>query len=348
MPAALRRTRANATLARTDRQENDAMTPRRSLLAAPLALALPTPLRAQQGFPDRPVRIVVPFPPGGAVDLTARVLAEMLPPLLNGQSIVVENRGGAGGNLGADLVAKAPKDGHTLLLGTATILAANKFLFRRSMPFDPAADLAPVTRVTTGTVLLVVNASRPWRTFADLVAAAKAAPGRISMGSSGNGSVSHLTLVALNRAAGIEITHVPYRGGGPAIQDLVAGNLNTVFVTVASAAPQLASGQIRGLGVMATERMRSHPDIPTFREQGIDLVAEHWWGLLAPRGTPEAVVARIAAAMPGVLRAPEMAARLDALAVIARPDGPGPFGERIRQDIARYGEIARSRGITAQ
>jgi tripartite-type tricarboxylate transporter receptor subunit TctC len=121
-----------------------------------------------------------------------------------------------------------------------------------------------------------------------------------------------------------------------------------VFVTVASAAPQLMSGQIRGLGVMANERMRSHPDIPTFREQGIDLVAEHWWGLLAPRGTPEPVVAKIAAAMPGVLTGPGMAERLEALAVIARPDGPGPFGARIREDIARYGQIARSRGITAQ
>ncbi|MCU0946310.1 MAG: tripartite tricarboxylate transporter substrate binding protein, partial [Rubritepida sp.] len=157
------------------------------ILAAPL-VAAPATGRAQ-GFPSRPLRIVVPFPPGGAVDITGRLMAERLQPIL-GVNVVVDNRGGAGGNLGGDAVAKADPDGHTILLATATILAANKFLYRRSMPFDPIRDLAPVTRVSTGTVLLVVNASRPWQSFAELIAAARANPGRLTMGSSGTGTVS--------------------------------------------------------------------------------------------------------------------------------------------------------------
>ena len=179
---------------------------RRAFLAAPLLLtAAPRAASAQGAFPSRPIRLVVPFAPGGAVDITARLLAERVQPVL-GQTVVVENRGGAGGNLGADVVAKGEKDGHTLLLGAASILCANKFLYRRSMPFDPLRDLAPVTRVTTGTVLLVVNADRPWKTFGELIAAAKARPGVLTMGSSGTGTASHLTIEKVKKSAGVDIT----------------------------------------------------------------------------------------------------------------------------------------------
>jgi tripartite-type tricarboxylate transporter receptor subunit TctC len=197
-------------------------------------------------------------------------------------------------------------------------------------------------------LLIFGHPSLPATNAAEFAALARARPGHYTYGSGGVGAASHMMGELFQIATNTQLTHVPYRGGGPAIQDLAAGNLNTVFVTVASAAPQLMSGQIRGLGVMATERMRSHPDIPTFREQGIDLVSEHWWGLLAPARTPDAIIQKIAAAMPRVLAAPDLAPRLEALAVLPRSDGPGPFGERIRQDIARYAQIARSRGITAQ
>jgi tripartite-type tricarboxylate transporter receptor subunit TctC len=328
------------------------MTPRRSLLAAPLALAMPAPLRAQDAFPDRPIRLVVPFPPGGAVDLTARVLAEMLPPLLNGQTIVVENRGGAGGNLGGDVVAKAAKDGHTLLLGTATILAANKFLFRRSMPFDPAADLAPVTRVTTGTVLLVVNASRPWRTFADLVAAAKAAPGRISMGSSGNGSVSHLTLVALNRAAGIEITHVPYRGGGPAIADLLAGTIDMMFDVIPALIPHVREGRLRALAVGSAQSIPYVPDLRAvpgmatlLPGSGIDM--QSWYAVMAPSGTPPARIARLHGAIRQVAQSDAFRARMEPLGFAPVSDeSPAAFATYFRAQEQVWRALVDASGAT--
>jgi tripartite-type tricarboxylate transporter receptor subunit TctC len=317
---------------------------RRALLGAAGA-ALAAPALAQADWPTRPIRLIVPFAPGGSSDVLARLIQPGLGAAL-GQPGVVENRSGAGSMLGTEAVARSAPDGYTLLLADLPFAIVPALQAR--MPYDVERDLVPVVMVGAAPLLIFGHPSLPARTAAEFAALAKARPGHYTYGSGGVGAASHMMGELFQIATGTQLTHVPYRGGGPAIQDLAAGNLNTVFVTVASAAPQLMSGQIRGLGVMANERMRSHPDIPTFREQGIDLVAEHWWGLLAPRGTPEPVVAKIAAAMPGVLTGPGMAERLEALAVIARPDGPGPFGARIREDIARYGQIARSRGITAQ
>ena len=317
---------------------------RRALLGAAGA-ALAAPALAQADWPNRPIRVVVPFAPGGSSDVLARLIQPGLGAAL-GQSVIVENRSGAGSMLGTEYVARSPADGYTLLL--ADLPYAIVPALQARMPYDVEKDLMPVVMVGAAPLLIFGNPSLPARNAAEFAALAKARPGHYTFGSGGVGAASHMMGELFQIATGTQITHVPYRGGGPAIQDLAAGNLNTVFVTVASAAPQLASGQINGLGVMATERMRSHPNIPTFREQGIDLVAEHWWGLLAPARTPDAIVAKIAAAMPGVLAAPGMAERLDALAVIPRSDGPAAFGQRIRQDVARYGEIARSRGITAQ
>ncbi len=317
---------------------------RRALLGAAGA-ALAAPAVAQADWPNRPIRLIVPFAPGGSSDVLARLIQPGLGAAL-GQSIIVENRSGAGSMLGTEAVARSPADGYTLLL--ADLPYAIVPALQARMPYDVERDLVPVVMVGVAPLLIFAHPSLPARNAAEFAALARARPAHYTYGSGGVGAASHMMGELFQIATNTQLTHVPYRGGGPAIQDLAAGNLNTVFVTVASAAPQLMSGQIRGLGVMATERMRSHPDIPTFREQGIDLVAEHWWGLLAPRGTPEAVIARIAAAMPGVLGGAGMAERLEALAVIAKPDGPGPFGDRIRADIARYGQIARSRGITAQ
>lgn len=317
---------------------------RRALLGAG-ATALAAPALAQQDWPNRSIRLIVPFAPGGSSDVLARLIQPGLAAAL-GQPVVVENRSGAGSMLGTEAVARAPADGYTLLLADLpyTIVPA----LQARMPYDVEKDLVPVAMVGVAPLLIFGHPSLHVQNAAEFAALAKARPGHYTFGSGGVGAASHMMGELFQIATGTQLTHVPYRGGGPAIQDLAAGNINTVFVTVASAAPQLASGQIVGLGVMATERMRSHPTIPTFREQGIELVAEHWWGLLAPARTPEPIVQKIAAAMPGVIGAAEMAPRLEALAVIPRPDGPGPFGERIRADLARYGEIARARGITAQ
>jgi len=317
---------------------------RRALLGAGAA-ALAAPALAQSDWPTRPIRLVVPFAPGGSSDVLARLIQPGLGAAL-GQPVVVENRSGAGSMLGTEAVARAPADGYTLLL--ADLPYAIVPALQARMPYDVEKDLVPVAMVGVAPLLVFGHPSLPARNAAEFAALAKAQPGRFTYGSGGVGAASHMMGELFQSVTDTQLTHVPYRGGGPAIQDLAAGNINTVFVTVASAAPQLISGQIRALGVMAADRMTSYPDIPTFREQGIDLIAEHWWGLIAPARTPDAIIRKIAAAMPGVLAAPDMAPRLEALAVIARPDGPDAFAQRIRQDLARYGEIARSRGITAQ
>jgi tripartite-type tricarboxylate transporter receptor subunit TctC len=319
-------------------------------LAAP-ALALGTRPAAAQAFPARPVRIVVPFAPGGAVDITARLLGEKLQPIL-GQTIVVENRGGAGGNLGADAVAKAEKDGYTILLGTATILAANKFLYRRSMPFDPVRDLVPVTRVSTGTVLLVVNAQRPWQNFGELITFARANPGRVSMGSSGTGTVSHLTLAAMSRAAGVDITHVPYRGGGPAIQDLVAGNIDMMFDVMPALMPHVREGRFRALAVGSADRVDYVPgleQVPGMREllpqSGID--SQSWYAVNAPAGTPPDRIDILHRAILQVVRSDEYRQRLQPLGF--RPiwdETPAAYGAYMREQERVWQPIVEASGAT--
>ncbi|HZF76082.1 MAG TPA: tripartite tricarboxylate transporter substrate binding protein [Acetobacteraceae bacterium] len=319
-------------------------------LAAP-ALALGTRPAAAQAFPARPVRIVVPFAPGGAVDITARLLAEKLQPILN-QQLIVENRGGAGGNLGADAVAKAEKDGYTILLGTATILAANKFLYRRSMPFDPVRDLVPVTRVSTGTVLLVVNAQRPWQNFGELITFARANPGRVSMGSSGTGTVSHLTLAAMSRAAGVDITHVPYRGGGPAIQDLVAGNIDMMFDVMPALMPHVREGRFRALAVGSADRVDYVPgleQVPGMREllpqSGID--SQSWYAVNAPAGTPPDRIDILHRAILQVVRSDEYRQRLQPLGF--RPiwdETPAAYGAYMREQERVWQPIVEASGAT--
>ncbi|SHJ78588.1 Tripartite-type tricarboxylate transporter, receptor component TctC [Roseomonas rosea] len=331
------------------------MTPtRRALLGAAPALALApltTPARAQAPYPNRPIRVVVPFAPGGAVDLTGRLLAEKLQPII-GQNVVVENRGGAGGNIGADAVAKAEKDGYTVLLGSVSILTANKYLFRRSMPLDPLKDLAPVTRVTTGTVLLVVNAQRPWRTFADLVAAAKKDPGKITMGSSGTGTVSHLTMSSVNRAAGMDITHVPYRGGGPAISDLVAGNIDLMFDVIPALMPHVREGRFRALAVGSAERITYVPelrDVPGMKEllpnSGIDM--QSWYAVNVPAGTPQPVIDRLHAALVQVAKSDDFKTRMEPLGFTPIWDEtPAAYGQYLQQQDVLWKRLVEESGAT--
>ncbi|MBO1073792.1 Bug family tripartite tricarboxylate transporter substrate binding protein [Roseomonas marmotae] len=332
------------------------MTSRRALLATPFvaglaSLAGASPSQAQESFPAHPVRLVVPFTPGGAVDLTGRLLAEMLPPIL-GQSLIVENRGGAGGNLGGDNVAKSPKDGYSLLLGTATILAANKFLFRRSMSFDPVTDLAPICRVATGTVLLVVKADRPWKDFAELIAAAKEKPGRITMASSGTGAVSHLSLAALNRAAGVEITHVPYRGGAPAIQDLLAGNVDMMFDVIPALMPHVREGRLRALAVGSAGRVTYVPElreVPGMQEllpnSGID--SQSWYAVMAPAGTPQDRIAVLHRAIRQVAESDAFRAKMEPLGFAPVWDeSPAAFGEYLRAQEQVWKGLVEVSGAT--
>jgi tripartite-type tricarboxylate transporter receptor subunit TctC len=303
-------------------------------------LAAPALAWAQEDFPTRPLRLVLPFTPGGAVDLTGRLLAEMLAPVL-GQGVTVENRGGASGNLGGDNVAKAPKDGYSLLLGSATLLAANQFLFPRSMPFDPLVDLTPVSRIATGTLLLVVNAGRPWQSFEELAAAAREKPGRIVMGSSGTGSVSHLMLAALNRAAGIEIDHLPYRGGGAAIQDLRAGGIDMMFDVMPALMPHLRAGRFRALAVGSAGRVTFVPElreVPGMAEllPGFGLDMHTWYAVTTTGGTPEGRVAALHRAVRQVAASDAFRARLEPLGFTPVSDAsPGDCLDYLRaqQDV---------------
>jgi tripartite-type tricarboxylate transporter receptor subunit TctC len=319
-------------------------------LAVP-ALALGTGAARAQAFPSRPMRIVVPFAPGGAVDITARLIAERLPAIL-GQPVQVENRGGAGGNLGADAVAKAEKDGHTLLLGTVTILTANKFLFQRGMPFDPIRDFAPVTRVSTGTVLLVVNSGRPWRTFAELIEHARRNPGRLTMGSSGTGTISHLTISTVARAAGVDITHVPYRGGGPAITDLLSGTIDMMFDVMPALMPHVREGRFRALAVGSADRVDYVPgieDVPGMRElmpqSGIDM--QSWYAVSAPAGTPPDRIATLHRAITQVVQTDDFRTRLEPLGFKPIVDEtPAAFGAYMREQERVWEGIVKASGAS--
>ncbi|MGG5808980.1 Bug family tripartite tricarboxylate transporter substrate binding protein [Falsiroseomonas sp. CW058] len=324
---------------------------RRNLLLAAPALALAPGGARAQAFPSRPIRVVVPFAPGGAVDITARLLGERLQPIL-GQTAIIENRGGAGGNLGADVVAKAEKDGHTIAVTTATIMAANKFLYRRSMPFDPVRDLAPVTRVSTGTVLLVVNSSRPWRHFNDLIEHARRNPGAVTMGSSGTGTVSHLTISAVARAAGVDITHVPYRGGGPAISDLLGGTIDMMFDVMPALMPHVREGRFRALAVGSADRVDYVPgleNVPGMREllpqSGID--SQSWYAVNAPAGVPEDRIATLHRAIVQVVRTDDFRSRLEPLGF--KPiwdETPAAYGAYLREQERVWQAIVEASGAT--
>jgi tripartite-type tricarboxylate transporter receptor subunit TctC len=324
------------------------MTGRRALLAAGLA-GVPLGAARAQGVPgpeQRPLRIVVPFAPGGSSDVLARLLQPGMGTALGGQPVIVENRPGAGSLLGAEAVARSPADGGTVLL--ADLPFAVVPAVQERLPYDPVADFAPVTLLAVAPLMLFAHPAVPARDAAEFAALARARPDGFSYGSGGIGAASHLMGELFQRATGARLVHVPYRGGGPAVLDTAAGQVQAVFVSLASAAPQVQSGQVRPLGVAGTARLPALPDVPTFREQGIDLVVEHWWGLLAPARTPPAAVARLADAAAAAVRAPDLAPRLEALALLPRAEGPEPFGRLVRSDLERWGAVVRAAGIRAQ
>jgi tripartite-type tricarboxylate transporter receptor subunit TctC len=320
--------------------------PRRTLFALPALLAAPA-ARAQAEWPSRPIRLIVPFPPGGIADVLGRPVAARIQASF-GQPVVVENLAGAGGNIGADLVAKAAPDGYTLLLGSLGTLAANAFLYER-MPFDAATAFAPIALIATTPMVVCVNAQRPWRTLEALIAAARAAPGRITAGSAGAGSALHIALAMFNRAANVEVTHVPYRGAAPAVTDLVAGQIDMIIDTVANIGAQLAAGTVRALATAEPRRVPQLPDVPSAAEAGLpgfDIAG--WFGLAAPAGTPGAIVARLAAATEAAMADPEAGGRLVAQGVVAGSGGPAGFAAFLEAERTKLGGIIRAANIRAE
>jgi tripartite-type tricarboxylate transporter receptor subunit TctC len=318
---------------------------RRGALAALAALAAGP--AAAQAWPARPVTLVVPFPPGGIVDQIARPLAQQLQAAL-GQPFVVENRPGAGGNLGADAVAKAAPDGHTLLLGSTGTLCVNEFLFDR-LPFDIRADFAPVTLLVGTPMVLVVHAARPWQDLAALRAAARAAPGRLASGSAGNGSALHLTLALFNAEAQTDIAHVAYRGAAPAMTDLISGTLDMMFDSVPHALPHIRGGRVRALAVATERRLAVLPEVPTFAEAGLPgFTVSPWFGLAAPARTPQPVVARLHAATAEALALPAVGGRLAELGAEILGAGPDAFAAFLEAERRRWGPLIRAGNIRAE
>ena len=317
---------------------------RRALLAA---LALPGLARA---FPDKALKIVVPFPPGGAADIVARLLGERMAPLL-GQAVVVENRPGAGGNIAAEAVARAAPDGHTLFLGGATILCANKYLYRGAMPFDGLRDFAHVSRVSVGTTLLVSRADRPWRSFAELIAAAREAPGRISAGNSGWGTISNLSIAKLGKVAGVEIAQVPYRGLAPSLNDCLAGNVDLIFDGMPAIVPHVREGRLRALAVGSQKRVDYVPGIeqvPGMAElaPGSDMDMEFWYCISATAGTPAEAVARLHAATVAAAGSASYREKLLPLGFAAITDeSPAGFTDFIRRQDAVWRDLVAVSGV---
>ncbi len=322
---------------------------RRSLLLSSLAL----PALAQPIAGGRTIKLVVPFPPGGAVDILGRLIGERLGPVL-GQNVVVENRGGAGGNIGADAVARAPADGTTIgIIGVTTLCAAPTLY--KTLSFDPQKDLAPVSEITNGAVLCVVNAATAarhgWADFASMIAWAKAHPGEVRMGSSGTGTTSHLTIEAVNRATNAQITHVPYRGGGPAISDLLAGTIDMMFDVMPALMPHVEAGRFKALAVSSARRLPFLPAIPglaEFTALGLGAIdIQSWNAIMTSGGTPDAVVARLHQAVRQVAAAPEFAERLRPLGyAVETSETPAALAAFIRAETPRWQTLVRTSGVT--
>ncbi len=306
---------------------------RRTLLATPLLLA--TPALAQ----DRPIRLIIPFAPGGAADNTARTIARFLPELL-GVPVVAENRPGGNGMIGVDAVAKAPPDGSSIVLSALGALVVNPHVMRT--PYDPLADLAPVTLAVRNPLVLVANPAMGARTIPELLTLAKARPGELAVGSSGTGSTNHLAIELLNLMAGIRLTHVPYRGEGPAMTDLVGGQIQMVMTTIVAARGHIEGGRAIILGTAASEPTAILPGVPTIAAGGVPgYASDAWLGVLAPARTPAAVVARLNGAITEILRRPDVATQLRNQGSDPAPGSAAEFATYLRAEYEKYGRLVR-------
>ncbi|NDP42504.1 MAG: tripartite tricarboxylate transporter substrate binding protein [Aromatoleum sp.] len=309
-----------------------------------LAAALPSLAPAQTpAFPSKPVKLVVPFPPGGPLDVIGRSIAQKLTEAW-GQSVVVDNRPGAGGNIGADLVAKSPPDGYTVVMGALSTHAVNPSLYP-TMPYDAVRDFAPITLVATTPNVLVINPSLPVNSVKELIAYAKANPGKLSFGSGSNGSAGHLAGELFKVDAGVDMVHIPYKGGAPAMQGLLAGDTQLMFDNLANSMPQVKAGKLKALAVTTGQRSKMVPELPTMAEAGVpgfDIAT--WFGLLAPAGTPPEVIARWNADVVKILNAQDMRERLTAQGAEAAPTSPAEFAVFIGRELAKYARIVKLSG----
>jgi tripartite-type tricarboxylate transporter receptor subunit TctC len=320
----------------------------RQWLRAALALALTTFAlwASAQEYPTRPIRLVVPQPPGGPTDIVARLVAQKLSERL-GQQVIVDNKPGAGANIGTEIVAKAPKDGYTLVVGTVQQIV-NPFLFA-ALPFDPMKDLAPVSLMTKAYIVLVVNPDVPARNVQELLALAKAKPGGLSWASAGNGSTSHLALELLKVQAGIDATHVPYKGTQPALTDVLGGRVPVMFDGVITSLPHIRSGKLRPLAVASLTRSPLLPDVPTMTEAGVPgFEAVGLATVLAPAGTPQPIIDRLSREIAAILTTPDVRDQLVAMGLEVIASTPAQFAAYNEAESRKWGRIIRDAKIQAE
>ena len=313
-----------------------------SMLVLTAALAAPALTLAQTDWPAKPVRIVVPFAPGGTTDITARVIGEQLSQVFK-QSFVIDNKAGAGGNVGATEVARAAPDGYTFLMGTPGTQAINQFLYP-SMPYDTAKDLIPVSFVVRVPNVLLVHPGLGVRTIAEFVAKAKAQPGSMSYGSPGNGSTGHLSTELFKGRAGVFAVHIPYRGSGPMLLDLMAGQIQMAIDNLPSAIPHIRAGKLVALGVTSTTRNAQLPDVPTIASVLPDYAAESWFVLVAPAGTPAAIINRMSAEVDRILKKPEIIERFKSLGADPVGGTPEQLGQFIAAETKKWQQVVKDSG----
>ncbi|MBP8035736.1 MAG: tripartite tricarboxylate transporter substrate binding protein, partial [Burkholderiaceae bacterium] len=298
---------------------------------------------AQADYPNKPIRLIVGFAPGGGSDLIARLVAVKLAPVL-GQPVIVENKPGAGSNLGAEIALKSPPDGYTLFLSAASYTVNPSFY---KLPFDSGTDMTPIALLARGPFIITTNKDFPVKTLKELVELAKASPGKYSYATSGTGSITQLATEYFNEIAGIKLLHVPYKGTSPALTDTVAGHTNIVFGTVASTLPLVKSNQLKALAVTTPARLAALPDVPTVKEAGYpQYEVTNWHGIIAPKGVPVAIQQKLNKAINQVLQDKEMEKTLTSDGLTAAALTPEEFGALLKSEIARWGAVAKSRGLS--
>ncbi len=313
------------------------------LLALAAGTLAPAPATAQ-AWPAKPVRMVVPFPPAGGTDVIARVIGPRLGEAL-GQQVLIDNRAGANGNVGTELVARAAPDGYTVLLNGGGTLAVNPSLYSR-LPYDSVRDFAPVSMVALQPSVLVVHPSVPARSVSELITLARSRPGQLNYASSGSGSLAHLCAEVFKRMAKIDMLHVPYKGAGPSLADLLAGQVHLIFASSPSVMPHVRNGRLRALGVTTAKRVRATPDVPTIAEAGLPgFELTGWYGLLAPAGTPSPVVNRLNVDLVKTLNVADVQEKLVDQGLEVATSTPREFADFLKAEIAKYARVVREAGV---
>ena len=318
-----------------------------ALVFALSGVALPGQAMAQAAYPSKPIRLVVPFTPGGVTDTSGRIVAEQLSRRL-GQQVIVDNKPGASGNIGTQMVAVAEPDGYTLVLAFDGTMVINPHVFEK-VPFNTVRDFAPVGKIGDAVLILVSNPGVTAKTLREVIALSKTQASGLSYGTSGTGGTPHIGGELLKQRTGANLVHIPYKGGGQAMTDVLGGNIPLVYTAVAGAMQHVKSGKLNAVAVSSAQRLKSLPDVPTFIESGVaDFDISSWVGILAPAKTPKAVLDRLNSELNAVLADPDVRERLGGLGISATPGTPESFSEEIKRDLSRYGAVVKAAGIKAE